>query len=92
MVPKGATNLLPELFNGCWLPNGVGCHDVFERSIDDRQRERVPLDDKRTKLEKKASHHAIFVIQNARCKMQKRRDVLSLHFEFCILHYKGVSS
>jgi tRNA1(Val) A37 N6-methylase TrmN6 len=44
----------------------------------------MPLEHERTKLEKKASHHAIFVIQKARCKMQNGGRFA---FAFGILHF-----
>jgi hypothetical protein len=55
-VPERATELLRELFDGCRLSIRGRCRDVFEHSLDDRERERVPLEDERAKARNQGRH------------------------------------
>jgi len=48
-LPERATELLRELFNGRRISIRGRCGDVFEYSLDDRERERVPLEDEGAK-------------------------------------------
>jgi hypothetical protein len=46
-LTERATELLRELFNGRRIAIRGRCGDVFEYSLDERERERVPLEDER---------------------------------------------
>lgn len=55
-MPKRATKLLRELFDGGGLSRGVGCGDVFEGSLDQREREGVPFEDEGAKARMQSGH------------------------------------
>ena len=55
-MPERATELLRELLDGRRISIRGRCDDVFEYSRDDRERERVPLEDERAKARNQGRH------------------------------------
>ena len=89
-LPERATELLRELFDGRRISIRGRWHDVFEYSLDDRERERVPLEDERA--EAGFARWDVDQMQDAKCNS----GCLALHLNFALrsivvmsTHFKG---